>query len=158
MTNYATRVPTVTNATCSSSSNCAAGSLCTSSSQCTTGNCCAYIVNMGFSYSTFNQTTYPGSLQTNTTSGKSTLNSQAAYNAFVSSAYFSGRYCLSNIQGTSTTSYYDTTTGLGSATASNSTSTAVYYYCNLMASFNQAETIQAAIAAFVTAVSLMYIA
>ena len=45
MSSYAATVPTVTNQTCASGSNCAVGSLCTSSSQCATGNCCAYIAN-----------------------------------------------------------------------------------------------------------------
>ena len=35
--------PTVTNATCSGTSNCALGSQCSSTSMCTTGSCCAYI-------------------------------------------------------------------------------------------------------------------
>ena len=158
MSNYAGYVPTVTNSTCSSGSNCAAGSLCTSSSQCATGNCCANIMNSGFSSTVFNQTTYPGSLKYIAASNTYTLNSQAAYNAYLSNALFSGKYCLSNIDGASTASYYDRLADVGWATASNLTSTLVTYNCNTLVSFNHAETIQAAIAAFVTAVSLMYIA
>ena len=130
--NWGNSVPTVTNATCSSGSNCAAGSRCTSSSQCATGNCCAYIQNFAFKTSVFNSTTYPGSLQYSSGSATTTysVNSQAAYNAYLSSAFFSGRYCLSNIEGTSTTSYYSASIGWGMATASNLTSDFITYQCN----------------------------
>ena len=53
--------PTVTNATCSGTSNCALGSQCSSTSMCTTGSCCAYIVNSKADLKSLNDT-YPSTL------------------------------------------------------------------------------------------------
>ena len=57
-TNWGAMVPTVTNATCSGTSNCAIGSQCSSPSMCVTGSCCAYLLNNGANTSSLNAT-YP---------------------------------------------------------------------------------------------------
>ena len=57
-TNFALVFPTVTNATCSGTSNCAIGSQCSSTSMCATGSCCAYIYNNNADYTSLN-VTYP---------------------------------------------------------------------------------------------------
>ena len=156
--NYETTYPTVTNATCSSDSNCAVGSQCTSSSQCTTGNCCAYIANLGFNFTLFNTITFPGSIQTNDATGRMTALSKEAYNAFLTSYYYTVRNCLPSTEGATTTSYYDTFYDFGYVTTSADTSKFVGYMCAPRVDLNQAETVQAVVAAFIAAASLMYIA
>ena len=156
--NYGNILPTVTNTTCPSGKSCAAGSQCTSSSQCTTGNCCAYIVNLNFNPYVFNKTTFPGSLSQYNSSGWLFASSQAAYNAYLTGYYYTGKYCLPSTHGATTTSFYDTLYGYGSVTTSVDTYKCVSYMCSLMITVNQAETIQAVVAAFVAAASLMYIA
>ena len=125
--NYATSVPTVTNGTCASGSSCAAGSLCTSTSQCATGNCCGYIYNMGSSSSVSSQ--YSSSISAvNTETNVITVNSMTAFTALMNNQYYINRYCLSNVNGASTTTYYNSSSpDMGYATASNLTSSFVIY-------------------------------
>ena len=124
--NYATTVPTVTNGTCASGSNCAGGSLCTSTSQCTTGFCCGYIW-MPANSSVFSQ--YISSMYTNTSINGYTVNNMTAYTALMNNQYYINRYCFSNVNGSSTTTYYNTTSTVGYATASNLTSVMLAYLC-----------------------------
>ncbi len=88
-----------------------------------------------------------------------TLNSQTAVNALLSVSFYANRYCLSSVAGTSTTSFYNTTSGAGTATASNATNTLVVYFCNQMFVFgNNAQIIQAVAASLLAAASMLYIA
>ncbi|MFN9902171.1 MAG: hypothetical protein ACK55Z_25995 [bacterium] len=47
------------------------------------------------------------------------MNSQTAVTALNTAVFFGNRYCLSNVAGASTTSFYNTTSGAGAAIASN---------------------------------------
>ena len=126
--NYSTIVPTVTNGTCASGSSCAAGSLCTSTSQCATGNCCGYIYNMGSSSSVSSQ--YSSSISAvNTETNVITVNSMTAFTALMNNQYYINRYCFSNVNGSGTTTNYNTTSGVGYVTASNLTSVMLSYLC-----------------------------
>ena len=127
--NYSTIVPTVTNGTCASGSSCAAGSLCTSTSQCATGNCCGYLW-MPANSSVTSQ--YYSSMYTNTSTNVTTTNNMTAYTALMNNQYYINRYCFSNVNGSGTTTNYNTTSGMGMATASNLTSVASIYMCNSM--------------------------
>ena len=64
---------------------------------------------------------------------------------------------MSNVNGASTTSYYNTTNTVGIAVASNATSTAVIYYCNTMYVLN-AKMIEAMAATLLVAASMLYLA
>ena len=125
-TNYSLSIPTVTNGTCASGSNCAGGSLCTSTSQCTTGFCCGYIWKDANS-SVSSQ--YFSSMYTNTSINGYTVNNMTAYTALMNNQYYINRYCFSNVNGASTTTTYNTTSGVGYVTASNLTSVMLSYLC-----------------------------
>ena len=64
---------------------------------------------------------------------------------------------MSNVNGASTTSYYNTTNFAGAAVASNATSTLVIYYCNTMYVLN-AKMIEAMAATLLVAASMLYLA
>ena len=126
-TNYSLSIPTVTNGTCASGSNCAGGSLCTSTSQCTTGFCCGYIW-MDANSSVSSQ--YSSSISAfNTATNVFTVNNMTAYTALMNNQYYINRYCFSNVNGSGTTTYYNTTSTVGYATASNLTSVMLAYLC-----------------------------
>ena len=121
--------PTVTNTTCSSGYSCAAGSQCNVSGQCITGNCCAYIMNPDFDPILFNTTTYPGSLKI-IGDWKISAKSQAAYNAYLTGAYYTGKYCLPSTNGETNKSYYSDVAGYGTVTTSADTSKFFMYTCS----------------------------
>ena len=73
-------------------------------------------------------------------------------------AYFPSRYCLSSVNGTSTSSWYNSTNYAGLAVASNLTSTPIYYVCNNLISIKKAEMVEVMVATLMAAVSLLYIA
>ena len=98
------------------------------------------------------------SIQTNDATGRMTALSQEAYNAFLTSYYYTGRNCLPSTEGATTTSNYDTFYDFGYVTTSADTSKFVGYMCAPRVVLNQAETVQAVVAAFIAAASLMYIA
>ena len=87
------------------------------------------------------------------------MNSQAAVDAFNSALFYTNRYCLSSVNGASTTSFYNSTSGAGGATASNDTKTLVTYFCNAAFVFgNNAQMIKAVAASLLAAASMLYIA
>ena len=134
-TNWAEMVPTVKNSTCSGTSNCAIGSQCSSTSMCTTGSCCAYVMNSDADLASLN-TTYPST--TDQSGMYIYVNSSAAVTAYMNVAYLPSRYCLSNVNGTSNSSFYDSTTTVGLALASNATSSLLSYVCNSLISIGKA--------------------
>ena len=72
-------------------------------------------------------------------------------------AYFQNRYCLSNVNGTSTSSWYNSTNSVGLAIASNATTLPVYYLCNNLIQIKKAEMVEVMVATLMAALSLLYI-
>ena len=72
-------------------------------------------------------------------------------------AYYQNKYCLSSVNGASTSSYYNSTLTAGLVIASNATSLPVYYLCSNMIQIKKAEMVEVMVATLMAAFSLLYI-
>ena len=99
----------------------------------------------------------PAAFNPTSTNTAKIYNSQNYFFNMLYGPFLRNMHCLSSVDGNSSTTLYSREYNMGFAQASNATSTFVQYSCQTN-SMMQAEIVQTALATFMAALSMLYIA